>query len=44
VGVGRSGEGNLWRWCIFNASVLAREGRQQHKALSEDEAEAVSSS
>jgi hypothetical protein len=44
VGVGLSGEGGLRWWCGFNASILAREGRRQNKALPKDEAEAVSSS
>jgi hypothetical protein len=44
VRVGRSGEGSLRRWCRFNTSVLAREMRQQDKALPKDEAEAASSS
>jgi hypothetical protein len=37
-------KGSLGRWCGFNASVSAREGRQRDEALLEDEAEAVSSS
>jgi hypothetical protein len=44
VGVGRSGEGGLLWWCGFNASVLARKGRRRDEALSEDKAEAASSS
>jgi hypothetical protein len=44
VGVTQCTEGRLWRRCRFNASVLAQEGRQWDKVLSEDEAEAVSSS
>jgi hypothetical protein len=40
--VGRSEEGSVWRWCGFNASVLARDGRRRDKALPEDEAEAGS--
>jgi hypothetical protein len=44
VGVGLSGEGGRRWWCGFNALVSAREGRQQDKALSEDEAEVASSS
>jgi hypothetical protein len=44
VGVRRSGEGSQWRWCRFNASILAREGRRCDEALSEDEVEIVSSS
>jgi hypothetical protein len=44
VGVERFEVGSIQWWCRFNASVLAREGRRQDKALSEDEAEAVSSS
>jgi hypothetical protein len=43
VGVGRSGEGSMQRWCGFNASVLAQEGRRWDKVLLEDKAEAVSS-
>jgi hypothetical protein len=43
VGVGQPVEGGRQRWCRFNASVLAREGRQWDEALSEDEAEAASS-
>jgi hypothetical protein len=44
VGVGWSREGGRWQRCGFNALVLAREGRQWDEALSEDEAEVVSSS
>jgi hypothetical protein len=44
VGVRRSGEGSLRRWCEFNASVLAGEGRRRDKALQEDEVEVASSS
>jgi hypothetical protein len=44
VGIGRSGEGSLWQWCEFNASVSTREGRRWDKALPEDEAVAESSS
>jgi hypothetical protein len=44
VGVERSGEGGQWRWCRFNTSVSAREGRRQDEASLEDEAEVVSSS
>jgi hypothetical protein len=44
VRVRRSGEGDRRRWCGFNTSVLAQEGRRQDKALPEDEVEAVSSS
>jgi hypothetical protein len=44
VGVERFREGDWRRWCGFNASVSAREGRRQDKVLPEDEAEAVSSS
>jgi hypothetical protein len=43
VRVRRFGEGRRWRWCIFNASVSAREGRRWDEALSENETEAVSS-
>jgi hypothetical protein len=43
VGVGQSGEGDRRRWCRFNASISAREGRQQEEVLPEDEAGAVSS-
>jgi hypothetical protein len=39
-----SGEGSLRRWCRFNASVLAREGKRQDEALLEDEVNAASSS
>jgi hypothetical protein len=38
VGVERSEEGSLRRWCRFNASVSTREGRRD-KALPEDEVE-----
>jgi hypothetical protein len=41
--VGWSKEGGQMRWCRFNASVSAREGRRRDEALSEDEAEAASS-
>jgi hypothetical protein len=41
--VGRSGEGNLWRWCGFNASVLAQKGKRRDKELLKDEAEAANS-
>jgi hypothetical protein len=44
IGVGRSGEGDRWWRCGFNASVLAREGRRRDEALPKDEAEAASSS
>jgi hypothetical protein len=44
VGVGRSEEDNLRRWCEFNASVSARDGRRRDKALPEDEVVAASSS
>jgi hypothetical protein len=43
VGIGWFAEGSLWRWCRFDASVLAREGRRRDKALPEDEAEATGS-
>jgi hypothetical protein len=42
VGVERSEEGSLQRWCGFNASVLTREGRRRDKSLLEDEAEVES--
>jgi hypothetical protein len=44
VGFERFKDGSMRRWCRFNVSVLAQEGRRQDKALSEDKAEAVSSS
>jgi hypothetical protein len=44
MGVGRSREGSLRRWCEFNASVSAQNGRRQDKTLLEDEVETVSSS
>jgi hypothetical protein len=44
MGVGRSEEGSLRRWCRFNALVSVWEERQQEKALLEDEAETTSSS
>jgi hypothetical protein len=44
VGVRLSEEGGRRWWSKFNASILAREGRRRDEALSEDEAEAVSSS
>jgi hypothetical protein len=37
-------EGGRRRWYVFNASVLAREGRRHDEALSKDEVEAASSS
>jgi hypothetical protein len=40
----RFGEGGRQRWCGFNASVLAREGRGRDGALSKDKTKAVSSS
>jgi hypothetical protein len=40
----QSEEGSLRRWCEFNASVLAQDGRRRDKALLEDEAEVASSS
>jgi hypothetical protein len=43
VGVEWFVKGGQRQWYIFNASVLAREGRQRDDALSKDEAEAVSS-
>jgi hypothetical protein len=43
VGVGRSREGSLRRWCEFNALVSAQEGRRWDKALPNDEVEAASS-
>jgi hypothetical protein len=42
VGVGRSEE--VGRWCEFNTSVSAREGRRWNEALLKDKAETVSSS
>jgi hypothetical protein len=36
--------GGRWRWCRFNDSVSALEGRRWDEAVSEDEAEAASSS
>jgi hypothetical protein len=44
MGVGRSEAGGRWWWCRFNASISAQEGRRRNEALSEDEAEAASSS
>jgi hypothetical protein len=44
VGVGRYREDGRRRWCGFNASVSAREGRRRDKALSEDKAEIASTS
>jgi hypothetical protein len=44
VRVRRSGEGGRRRWCGFNTLVLVREARRWDEALSEDEAEAASSS
>jgi hypothetical protein len=44
VGVRLSGEGGRWRWCGFNASVLAREGRRRDETLPEDEADVARSS
>jgi hypothetical protein len=43
VRVRRSSEGGLVWSCVFNASVLVREGRRQDEALLEDKAEATSS-
>jgi hypothetical protein len=43
VGVGRSGEGDRRRWCVFNTPVLDREGMRWDEALSEDEVDAASS-
>jgi hypothetical protein len=42
MGVGRSAEVSLRRWCGFNASILTREWRRRDKALLKDEADAVS--
>jgi hypothetical protein len=42
VGVGLFREDGWRRWCRFNASVSAREGRRQNETLSKDEAEAAS--
>jgi hypothetical protein len=42
--VRQSREGGRWRWCGLNALVLAQEGRRRDEALSEDKAEATSSS
>jgi hypothetical protein len=44
MGVELSGEGDRRRWCKFNVSVLAREGRRRDEALSKDKADAASSS
>jgi hypothetical protein len=44
VKVRQSAEGDLRRWCGFNVSVLARDGRRRNEALSKDEVEAVSTS
>jgi hypothetical protein len=44
VEVGQFEEGGQRRWCGFNDSVSARERRRRDKALSENEADAVSSS
>jgi hypothetical protein len=42
MGVGWFEKGGRRRWCGFNGSVLAREGRQWDKSLPEDEAKATS--
>jgi hypothetical protein len=42
VGVGWFREGGLLWWCVFNASVLTRDGRRWDEALPEDEAGATS--
>jgi hypothetical protein len=42
MGVGRSAEVSLRRWCGFNASILTREWRRRDKALLKDEVDAVS--
>jgi hypothetical protein len=42
VAVGRSGEGDRRRWCGFNASVSAQEGRRRNEVLPKNEAEAAS--
>jgi hypothetical protein len=42
VGVRLSGEGGRRRWCGFNASISAREGRQWYEALLEDEVKVAS--
>jgi hypothetical protein len=42
VGVRQYGEGGRCRWCRFNASILAREGKRRDEVLPEDEAEAAS--
>jgi hypothetical protein len=39
VGVELSRKGGRRRWCGFNASDSAREGKRQDKSLLEDEAE-----
>jgi hypothetical protein len=39
VGVELSRKGGQRRWCEFNASDSAREGKRQDKSLLEDEAE-----
>jgi hypothetical protein len=44
VGVGLFGEVGRQRWCEFNDSVLAREGRRGDEALPEDGVEATDSS
>jgi hypothetical protein len=44
MGVGRFEEGSLRRWCSFNTSVSAQEGRRRDKALLKDEVEAANSS
>jgi hypothetical protein len=43
VRVNPFGEGSLQRWCEFNASVSAQEGRRHDKVLLKDEAEIVNS-
>jgi hypothetical protein len=43
VGVGLFWESDRWRWCEFNVLILVQEGRRHDKALSEHEAEIVSS-
>jgi hypothetical protein len=44
VGVRWSGDGGQRQWCEFIALISTREGKRRDKVLSEDEAEAESSS
>jgi hypothetical protein len=38
LGIGRSGKDDQRRWCRFNPSVSAREGRRRDEVFPEDEA------